>query len=79
MVIFRQIAKKISVNSYKISSYKSYFFVKILLMVKWLIFNSFGNCDQIGPAAAWSGSLAACLPGAAKKIYPGYSGADPLV
>jgi hypothetical protein len=68
MVIFRQIAGKTRVNSYKISSYKSCFFVKILLMVKWLIFNSFGNCNQIGSAADRSGSLAACLPGAAKKI-----------
>ena len=51
MVIFRQIAPKISVNSYKISSYKSCFLVKNLLTGKWLIFNSFGNCDQITIAA----------------------------
>ena len=74
MVIFRQIAAKIRVNSYKISSYKSRFLVKILLIGKWLIFNSFENCDQIAIAAAKSGCLAACLPGAAKKFTPGIPG-----
>ena len=74
MVIFRQIAEKISANYYKISSYKSCLFVKILLMIKWPIFNYFGNCDQIALAAAQSGYLSACLSGAAKIIYRGIPG-----
>jgi hypothetical protein len=78
MVIFRQIAGKISTNSYKISSYKSCFFVKILLTIKWLIFNSFGNCDQIALAAARSASLSAVFPEQPKNL-PGYSGANRMV
>jgi len=63
MVIFRQIGEKISANTYKISSYKSCFFVKILLTSKWLIFNYFANCGQIAIAAVPSASLSGCLPG----------------
>jgi hypothetical protein len=71
MVILRQIAGKISVNSYKISSYKSCFFVKILLIIKWLIFNSFGKCDQIGLAADQYAPLQLVFPEQPKKFTPG--------